>query len=98
MSKSPYDIIVRPLFTEKSAYQKALHNKVSFVVQRDANKIEIKRAIIALFKVEVEAVHTQIVRGKVKRFGRNFGKKPNWKKATITLAAGSSMDEFFEAE
>lgn len=75
---------------------RAVDNKVSFVVRPDANKIEIKHAVEKLFEVEVLSVRTQIVRGKVKRFGRNFGKRPNRKKAIVTLAEGHSI-EFFEA-
>lgn len=92
MSKSPHEIIVRPVLTEKSATMRDVSNKVSFVVQYDANKIEIKQAVEALWGVSVESVNTQIVRGKVKRYGRGYGKRPNWKKAIVTLAPGDVIE------
>lgn len=96
-SKTPHDIILHPLFTEKSAVMKEVENKVCFVVRKDANKIEIRQAVEALFGVRVAKVHTQIVRGKFKRLGRNIGKRPNWKKAVVTLAPGAENSiEFFE--
>ena len=66
-----------------------------FEVALDANKIEIKNAIEALFSVKVVDVHTQIMRGKEKRVGRFMGQRSNWKKAIVTLAAGNKI-EFFE--
>lgn len=97
MSKSPYDIILHPLFTEKSSYIRAVENKYSFAVATVANKIEIREAVKKIFDVDVESVRTQVVRGKVKRFGRNWGKRPNWKKAIVTLKDGQNI-EFFETE
>lgn len=94
MSKSPHEIIVRPVMTEKSTEMRDNKNQVCFVVQHDANKIEIKQAVEVLFSVTVDSVRTQIVRGKVRRYGRGFGKRPNWKKAIVTLAKGSQI-EFF---
>lgn len=97
MSKSPHDIVLHPLFTEKAARLKEEENKVCFVVRKDANKIEIRQAVEKLFGVQVAHVHTQVVRGKVKRLGRHFGKRPNWKKAVVTLAPGvDNSIEFFE--
>jgi large subunit ribosomal protein L23 len=96
-SKTPHDIILHPLFTEKAARMKEEEDKVCFVVRKDANKIEIRQAVEKLFDVKVAHVHTQIVRGKVKRLGRNVGKRSNWKKAVITLAPGiENSIEFFE--
>jgi len=68
---------------------------VVFEVHQDANKIEIRRAVEALFTVKVADVRTQVVRGKVKRMGRFVGQRAGWKKAIITLQAGSKI-EFFE--
>jgi len=96
MNKSPHEIILRPVLTEKSALMRDELNQVCFVVQHNANKIEIKQAVETLFEVSVTSVRTQILRGKVKRYGRGFGKRPNWKKAIVTLAEGSHI-EFFEA-
>ncbi len=90
-----YDVIKKPLITEKTTLEKDARNIIVFEVSRDANKIEIKDDVEKLFKVEVTAVKTVNVAGKVKRFGRNIGKRSNWKKAYVTLKEGSSVD-FFE--
>lgn len=87
-----YDILLRPLITEKSNLAKDSLNKVSFVVVRTANKKQIRDAVEALFKVKVADVHTAVVRGKVKRMGRYFGKRPNYKKAVVTLKQGYTID------
>jgi len=99
MSKSPYDIILHPLFTEKSASMRA-EDKISFVVDGSANKIEIKAAVEEIFDVKdgVDSVRTQNVRGKIRRFGRTSGKRPNWKKAIITLKEGyGDKIDFFDS-
>jgi large subunit ribosomal protein L23 len=67
---------------------------VTFEVSLDANKIEIKQAVEKAFDVNVKNVNTSLVAGKVKRFGKNFGKRSNWKKAFVTLEEGSSIDFF----
>ncbi len=90
-----YDVIKKPLITEKTTTEKDARNIVAFVVHRDANKIEIKESVEKLFKVKVTAVKTATVAGKVKRVGRQVGKRSNWKKAYVTLKEGSSVD-FFE--
>ncbi|MDD2318698.1 MAG: 50S ribosomal protein L23 [Geobacteraceae bacterium] len=90
-----YDVIQKPLVTEKSTLQKESQGIIAFQVHRDANKLEIKEAVEKLFKVEVLSVNTITVAGKLKRFGRNFGKRSNWKKAYVTLKEGSTVD-FFE--
>ena len=90
-----YDVIKKPLITEKTTTEKDARNVVAFVVHRDANKIEIKESVEKLFKVEVTAVKTATVAGKVKRVGRTVGKRSNWKKAYVTLATGENVD-FFE--
>ncbi len=86
-----YDVILGPLITEKSALQQD-ENIYAFRVGERASKIEIKSAIEDLFGVEVLGVRTARVRGKVKRFGRFFGKRRNWKKAYVTLAEGSAIN------
>lgn len=96
MNKSPHDIIIRPVLTEKSTQMRDEQNQFCFSVRLDANKIEIKHAIEKLFDVSVASVRTQIMRGKVKRYGRGYGKRPNWKKAIVTLQEGQNI-EFFEA-
>jgi large subunit ribosomal protein L23 len=90
-----YDIIKRPLITEKTSIQKESHNQVSFEVDRRANRIEIKRAIEKIFNVRVAGVKTMQVRGKVKRRGRIEGKRRDWKKAVVRLEPGQRID-FFE--
>ncbi len=91
-----HEVIKKPLITEKTTLEKDAHNVVAFAVDRNANKIEIKAAVELLFKdVKVADVNTVNVAGKVKRFGRNVGKRSNWKKAYVTLQEGSSVD-FFE--
>jgi large subunit ribosomal protein L23 len=90
-----YQIIKEPHITEKASLQKELANKISFKVHKRANKIEIKRAVATLFKTKVVDVRTMNVRGKRRRVGKNLGKRPDWKKAVVTLAPGENV-EFFE--
>ena len=90
-----YSVIKKPHVTEKTSLGGDTNNTVAIVVDRDANKIEIKQAVETLFKVKVDDVRTVNVAGKTKRFGRNFGKHSNWKKAYVTLQKGQSLD-FFE--
>jgi len=108
MIRAAHHIIKRPLLTEKGTRLKEhggapvgtfteenLKPQVLFEVALEANKIEIKNAIEALFSVKVVDVHTQIMRGKEKRVGRFMGQRSNWKKAIVTLAPGNKI-EFFE--
>ncbi len=90
-----YSVIKKPHVTEKTSLGSDVTNTVAIVVDRNANKIEIKQAVEALFKVKVEDVRTVNVSGKVKRFGRNSAKRSNWKKAYVSLQEGQSID-FFE--
>jgi large subunit ribosomal protein L23 len=95
---SPEHIIKRPiLLTEKAARGKE-ENKVVFEVALDANKIQIRHAVEILFNVKVTDVCTLVQRGKVKRVGKRSLKKPNWKKAVVTLKAGDDIQFFSEAE
>lgn len=91
----PYDIIKRPLITEKTNIQKEAANQLTFEVDRRANRIEIKQAIETAFKVKVANIQTMHVKGKVKRRGRFTGKRRDWKKAVVTLMPGQRID-FFE--
>jgi large subunit ribosomal protein L23 len=93
--KEAQEIIRRPLVTEKSGQQKETGNQYVFEVRKDANKIEIHKAVEQLFKVKVLQVHTLNVLGKEKRVGRKYGKRPDWKKAVVTLKEGDRI-EFFE--
>ena len=90
-----YDIIIRPLITEKTSVQKELSNQHTFEVDRRANRIEIQRAIETIFKVKVVGVKTMQVKGKKKQRGRIVGKRRDWKKAIVTLMPGERID-FFE--
>lgn len=90
------EIIRRPLITEKSTRLKDENGIVAFVVDKRANKIEIKRAVEAQFKVKVAEVRVAAMHGKVRRQGRFVGRKPDWKKAYVKLAAGEKPIEFFE--
>ena len=92
--REPIHILKRPRITEKGSQLAETHNVVVFEVARDANKIEIKNAVQSAFNVEVSNVRTMIVRGKIKRRGRNIGKRPTWKKAIVTLADGHEIDFF----
>ena len=92
---SQYDIIKRPLVTEKSNIQKETANQLTFEVDRRANRIEIRRAIEQIFNVRVASVRTMQITGKVKRRGRTLGKRRDWKKAIVTLRPGERID-FFE--
>ena len=92
----PYSkVIIRPLLTEKNAALKENQNRVVFEVAPDANKIEIKKAVEEAFQVSVKSVNVLNVRGKLKRLGRNMGRRRDWKKAIVTLKEGSTI-EFFE--
>lgn len=97
MNKDPYEIIIRPVITEKSTMLKEKNRDVCFEVAMDANKSEIKKAVEFLFKVKVESVRTQIKVGKERRMGRTAGMTKNWKKAFVRLKEGEKMIEYFEA-
>jgi large subunit ribosomal protein L23 len=89
-------IIRRPLVTEKSTIQREEGNVISFEVDRNANKIQVKQAVEELFKVKVEEVRLFNVRGKMKRLGRFVGKRRDWRKAYVRLKAGEKAPEFVE--
>lgn len=92
--KDPYQIIERPLLTEKSM-DLSHAGKYTFRVSTDANKIEIAEAIEAIFKVSVKSVNTMMVRGKKRRVGRfPEGRTTNWKKAIVTLEQGQTITMF----
>ena len=88
----PRKIILQPLLTEKSTKMTEETNTVAFKVSLRTNKIEIKKAVQKMFDVHVRDVRTMIVRGKTKRMGRFEGKRPNWKKALVTLKEGETID------
>jgi large subunit ribosomal protein L23 len=90
-------VLKLPVITEKSTFIKDTQRTVTFKVLRDANKIEIKNAVETIFKVKVESVRTANFQGKKRRQGRYTGKRPDWKKAYVTLKKGEKMIEFSEA-
>jgi len=87
------DIIIKPVITEKSMNLLA-ENKYTFIVDKKANKTEIKNAVESIFKVEVDKVYTMNVKGKPKRLGRFLGKTSDKKKAIVALKAGQKIPIF----
>ncbi|MEN9724119.1 MAG: hypothetical protein RJB38_2105 [Pseudomonadota bacterium] len=94
--RSIYDVVKRPIVSEKSNGQIEVARRYAFEVAVQANKAEIKDAVQKLFNVRVQDVRTMIVHGKLKRVGRFEVKRSNWKKALVTLAEGQKID-FFQA-
>ncbi|HRQ68015.1 MAG TPA: 50S ribosomal protein L23 [Candidatus Syntrophosphaera sp.] len=90
----PRNIIISPIITEKSSNQIERTNTYSFKVSINANKIEIKHVIEKIFSVKVLDVNTIRMLGKPKRLGRYSGKRPDWKKAIVTLRDGDKIAEF----
>ncbi len=90
-----YDIIIRPIVTEKSTLMKETSNQYAFEVARDANKIEIAKAVEQLFKVKVLAVRVVNMEGKKRRVGRFAGKRPDWRKAIVKVSPKDKIS-FFE--
>ena len=94
--KTAQDIIIAPVITEKSMSGIA-DKKYTFKVAKDANKVEIAKAVEEIFKVEVLKVNTVSMKSKSKRVGYHLGKTSEWKKAIVTLTAGSKTIEFFDS-
>ena len=92
MTDISYNVLKRPLLTEKGTDQKEALNKYLFEIDKRANKIEVKKAVEKIFSVKVDEVRTINVKGKVKRVGRNLGKRSDWKKAIVTLKAGEKIE------
>ncbi|MCZ7407740.1 50S ribosomal protein L23 [Parvimonas micra] len=91
-----YDIIIKPVVTERSM-ENMESKRYTFKVDTRANKSEIKKAIETIFGVKVKQVNTMNITGKKKRMGANVGKRPDWKKAIVTLTEDSKEIEFFES-
>ena len=91
-----HSILRLPVITEKSTFEKEKLQTLTFKVARGANKIEIKQAVEKVFKVKVASVRTASFHGKIRRQGRFSGRKPDWKKAYVTLKKGEKMFEFSE--
>jgi large subunit ribosomal protein L23 len=92
MNRAPRDVIIRPLMTEKSMRLKDEQNTVTFQVRPDANKVEVRRAVEAVFNVKVADVRTASYEGKLKRMGRHQGRRADWKKAIVTLQPGHKIE------
>ena len=91
-----YEVIRRPLVTEKGVTKKESERTLCFEVHVDANKTQIRQAVKLLFKVEVEDIRTSISHGKERRRGRFSGHRSDWKKAYVKLKAGQKMPEYAE--
>ena len=94
MSTDPRSVIRKVLITEKGTVLRETLRQYYFEVARDANKIEIKRAVEAVFHVKVDSVQTMQLQGKVKRQGRNVGRRNDWKKAIVTLKPDQKIELF----
>ena len=92
MNRDARNVLVKPLMTEKSMQRKEELNAVTFQVVVSANKVEIRQAVEKVFNVKVATVRTASHEGKWKRMGRFEGRRPNWKKAIVTLAPGHKID------
>lgn len=95
MKLNNYDVIIRPLITEKTMSEMA-DKKYTFIVSKFADKIKIKKAVEDVFGVKVAEVKTANIKGKPKRVGVHFGKRPDYKKAVVKLTEDSKTIEFFE--
>ena len=91
-----FDVIRRPVITEKAVGKKEAELTLCFEVHPDANKVQIKQAVEKLFKVKVADVRTSIFEGKLRRRGRYSGYRPDWKKAYVRLKDGQKMPEYAE--
>lgn len=95
---NPYEILKRPVITERATQlNERFANKVTFEVMENSNKHQIRDAVERLYGVTVQRIQTLIVPGKLKRRGTKVGKRPNWKKAIVTLKEGETID-FFASE
>jgi large subunit ribosomal protein L23 len=92
--RDPREVIVRPVVTEASAALQELERTYTFIVSKDANKLEIRHAVQSLFDVKVEAVRTANYQGKWRRVGRSLGRRPAYKKAVVKLAEGDAIDVY----
>lgn len=93
---TPYDVIRRPVITEKANLLKESEQTLCFEVDRRATALDVRRAVEIVFKVKVADVRVMNVRGKQKRLGRFQGFRPSWKKAYVKLAPDQTMVEYFE--
>jgi len=87
-----YEVLRRPVVTEKTDVMTERHNQYVFEVARDANKRQVQDAVESIFKVHVADVRTMVIPGKTRRWGRHVARTPRWKKAVVTLVAGDRID------
>jgi large subunit ribosomal protein L23 len=92
--RDPRDVIIKPVVTEASSALQELERTYTFIVSKDANKLEIRHAVQSLFDVKVEAVRTANYQGKWRRVGRSLGRRPAYKKAVVKLAEGDAIDVY----
>lgn len=92
--KAPQDIVLRPIVSEKMEYLKEAQRKYAFKVHPEANKIEIARAVEAIYKVTVVDVNVMNILGKKRRLRFTAGRRPDWKKAVVTLKEGDAIEYF----
>ncbi len=97
MTRDPFDILVKPLLTEKVTGLQEHANRVAFVVRSHVNRIEVRRAVETALKVKVKSVNIMTVKGKPKRQGKFLGKRPDWKKAIVTLHEGEKLELYESA-
>jgi len=96
MNRSPYQILQKPIVTEKSLAAKEAVRTLCFKVDPHATKTEIKEAVQIIFKVKVESVHISTFIGKERRRGKTIGRRPEWKKAYVKLRSGEKIPEYTE--
>ncbi len=94
MASSLYQVLKRPLVTEKTNELRDSKNEYAFEVATHSNKVEIRQAVETLFGVKVKGVRTAVVRGKYRRTRQGVGQRPNWKKAIVTLHEGQQIELF----
>ena len=97
MKRDPFDVLVKPLLTEKITGLQEQSNCVAFVVKKDATRVEVRQAVESALKVKVKAVNVINVMGKKKRQGRFLGKRADWKKAIVTLKEGEKLELYESA-
>jgi large subunit ribosomal protein L23 len=97
MKRDPFDVLIKPLLTEKITGLQEQANRIAFVVRKNASKIEVRHAVESALKVKVKTVNVMNVLGKKKRQGRFLGKRPDWKKAIVTLREGEKLDLYESA-
>jgi len=97
MKRDPFDVLVKPLLTEKITGLQEQANRVAFVVKKNATRVDIHHAVESALKVKVQTVNVMNVMGKTKRQGRFVGKRADWKKAIITLREGEKLELYESA-